>query len=84
VVVRVEDEGHGIPAEHLPHIFEPFFTTKGDKGTGMGLAMAKILIQRLGGSISAHNRPEGGACFELHFVPYPTYRARPARRRKSA
>jgi signal transduction histidine kinase len=84
VVVRVEDEGHGIPAEHLPRIFEPFFSTKGDKGTGMGLAMAKILIERLGGSIIARNRPEGGACFELHFVPYPRYRARPIKRRRTA
>jgi signal transduction histidine kinase len=79
VVVTVEDEGHGIPADNLPRIFDPFFTTKGDKGTGMGLAMAKVLIERLGGSIIARNRAEGGACFELHFVPYPRMRARPRR-----
>ena len=69
VTVKVEDEGTGIPAASLEQIFEPFFTTKGLDGSGMGLAVARETMRRLGGSISASNRPAGGACFELRFVP---------------
>jgi signal transduction histidine kinase len=67
VVVTVEDEGPGILPHHLPCIFEPQFTTKGPNGTGMGLATARTVMQRIGGSISARNRLKGGACFELRF-----------------
>jgi signal transduction histidine kinase len=64
----IEDEGTGIPAADLHRIFEPLFSTKGTNGLGMGLATADALMRRLGGSISARNRPRGGACFELTFV----------------
>jgi signal transduction histidine kinase len=67
-VVSVEDEGAGIPAEVLPRLFEPFFTTKGSNGTGLGLAMAKRAMARCGGTISARNRRQQGAAFELRFV----------------
>jgi signal transduction histidine kinase len=67
VVLAVEDQGIGIPPEALPRLFEPFFTTKGDRGMGMGLALARQLMRQLGGDITARNRPEGGACFELRF-----------------
>jgi signal transduction histidine kinase len=67
VRLTVEDEGTGIPEEHLPHLFEPFFTTKGDKGTGLGLAMAHGVVTRAGGTLTAANRPEGGAIFTLSF-----------------
>ncbi|HEY6394013.1 MAG TPA: ATP-binding protein, partial [Candidatus Binataceae bacterium] len=72
VVVRVVDSGIGIPAENLNRVFEPFFTTKGGRGTGLGLSMAYGVMTRLGGSIAASNRPEGGAVFTLTF---PLYRA---------
>jgi signal transduction histidine kinase len=68
VVVRVEDEGTGIAGANLSRIFEPFFSTKGANGTGIGLAVARETMGRIGGSITAQNRPEGGACFELRFV----------------
>jgi signal transduction histidine kinase len=61
--------GDGHPEEHLGHIFEPLFSTKREAGMGIGLAIAAELMRRLGGSIRAHNRPEGGACFELRFRP---------------
>ncbi len=70
VVVRIADNGKGIPEEDLPRIFEPFFSGKGSNGTGLGLALAKDTLSRMGGSITARNRSEGGACFELRFGQY--------------
>jgi signal transduction histidine kinase len=67
VVITVEDEGTGIPEAHLHSIFRPFFTTKGSLGTGLGLSMAYGVMSRAGGSITAANRPEGGAVFTLTF-----------------
>lgn len=66
--VRLEiwDSGTGIPAHLLHKIFEPFFTTKPvGKGTGLGLSIIYGLIKDFGGSISARNREEGGAAFEI-------------------
>ncbi len=68
VLVRVEDDGTGIAPHDLPRIFDPLFSTKGSDGMGMGLATAAALMRRLRGSISARNRPAGGACIELTFV----------------
>jgi signal transduction histidine kinase/ActR/RegA family two-component response regulator len=67
VVVRVSDDGAGIPVQHLARIFEPFFTTKGPRGTGLGLSIARDIMEGAGGSISAANRPGSGAVFELRF-----------------
>jgi signal transduction histidine kinase len=71
-VVTVEDEGTGIPEKHLRSLFRPFFTTKGKHGTGLGLSMAYGVMSRVGGSITAANRPGGGACFTLSF-PLPEH-----------
>jgi protein-histidine pros-kinase len=59
VQVTVRDTGCGIPAEHLATIFEPFFTTKGEKGTGIGLWVAKEIVERLGGRISVQSSTSG-------------------------
>jgi CheY-like chemotaxis protein len=67
VVITVADEGQGIARDHLDRIFDPFFTTKGERGTGLGLSTAYGAMRRLGGSISAANRAEGGAIFTLTF-----------------
>ncbi|MBN8470138.1 sensor histidine kinase [Corallococcus exiguus] len=75
VRVTVKDEGTGIPEEHLLNIFKPFFTTKGDKGTGLGLSMAHGVVTQAGGTLTAANRPEGGAVFTLTF---PALKAAPA------
>jgi signal transduction histidine kinase len=69
-VVEVADEGTGISEEQLAKIFEPFFTTKGIEGTGLGLSMARSAMNRIGGRISAANRPSGGAVFTLVFPPH--------------
>jgi signal transduction histidine kinase/CheY-like chemotaxis protein len=68
VTVRVCDQGVGIPPNNLERIFEPFFTTKGSDGTGLGLALARKVMETLGGTISAGNDPAGhGAVFTLRF-----------------
>jgi signal transduction histidine kinase len=69
VVIRVADRGSGIPPRVMRRLFEPFFTTKGDQGTGLGLWLAASTMRRLGGAISAANRPGGGAVFTLRFRP---------------
>jgi PAS domain S-box-containing protein len=71
VVVWVEDEGHGVPPEHLNRIFDPFFSTKGERGTGLGLSIAYAAMARIGGTISAANRKGGGAIFTLSFSVAP-------------
>ena len=58
VLIDVCDSGPGIPEADLLRLFEPFFTTK-SKGTGLGLAISKRMIERQGGSISAHNSSDG-------------------------
>ncbi|MCA9543817.1 MAG: hypothetical protein KC613_05485 [Myxococcales bacterium] len=56
----------GVEAETLAHIFDPFFTTKAvGKGTGLGLSISYGILEELGGSITAANRAEGGARFEV-------------------
>jgi signal transduction histidine kinase/FixJ family two-component response regulator len=51
VIIRVSDEGDGIVPENLDRIFEPFFTTKGDRGNGLGLSVARDIVERHGGRI---------------------------------
>ena len=58
----VRDNGNGIRQEHLAQIFEPFFTTKGDLGTGIGLWVAKQLVEARGGEISVASSTEEGNC----------------------
>ncbi|REG14307.1 phospho-acceptor domain-containing protein [Archangium gephyra] len=68
VVLRVEDNGPGFPPHVLPRLFETFFTTKGpEKGTGLGLALSRELVEQCGGSLVAENREEGGARLRLEF-----------------
>jgi signal transduction histidine kinase len=71
VYLAVEDDGPGIPADVLPNIFEAFVTTRLDaRGTGLGLTVAEGIVNQHGGSISASNRPEGGARLEV-WLPAP-------------
>jgi signal transduction histidine kinase len=58
VVVRITDDGPGIPKEIQQRIFEPFFTTKGvGKGTGLGLDVVRRLLQRHEGGVSVESEP---------------------------
>jgi signal transduction histidine kinase len=71
VSVKVEDDGPGIPPEVLPDIFEAFVSTRLDaRGTGLGLTVAEGIIHQHGGSITAGNRPGGGACLEVTLPAY--------------
>ena len=66
VVLRVGDSGPGISAEHIPVIFEPFFSTKGSKGTGLGLAVTRKIIEEHGGHIEVESRPDEPAVFAIY------------------
>jgi PAS domain S-box-containing protein len=66
VRIAVEDSGPGIAAEILPQLFHSFVTTKPrGKGTGLGLRICRRILEEMGGRISAGNRGEGGARFEI-------------------
>jgi signal transduction histidine kinase/ActR/RegA family two-component response regulator len=68
VTVRICDQGTGIAPQNLERIFEPFFTTKGPDGTGLGLSLARKVMETIGGSIIATNQATGdGAVFALKF-----------------
>jgi len=64
ILVSVRDTGPGFPAGMVDQFFEPFFSTKAE-GTGMGLAIARSLIEAHGGSLSGENCDDGGACFTV-------------------
>lgn len=68
----IRDSGTGIRPEHMERIFEPFFTTKGDLGTGIGLWVARQLVERRGGQISVASSTEkenGGTTITI-FLPF--------------
>jgi histidine kinase len=61
VVIEVVDRGIGISPENLPKVFDPFFTTKGpDRGTGLGLAVSKSIIEQFGGTLEIRSEPNQG------------------------
>ena len=65
----VEDDGPGISPEDLPHLFERFYRGKQPfgSGVGIGLALARMIINAQNGTVKAENRTEGGARFILRF-----------------
>jgi two-component system NtrC family sensor kinase len=66
IVVQVDDDGPGIPGEHLGRIFDPFFTTKSaGEGTGLGLSLSIGIVEAHGGRMAAENLPGRGARFTL-------------------
>ncbi|MCW4153882.1 MULTISPECIES: sensor histidine kinase [Halomonadaceae] len=66
VIIRVVDNGPGIPSQYLEQVFEPFFTTKAPgSGLGLGLSISSRIMDDLGGKLQAANLPDGGACFTI-------------------
>ena len=65
LAVWIQDNGVGIPEEHLSHIFDPFFTTKKGGGTGLGLSITYGIVQKLGGQISVKSKVGEGTRFTV-------------------
>ena len=67
--IRIWDEGPGFAQEDLPHLFERFYRGQNAApgGIGIGLALAKEIIELQNGTIRAQNHSDGGAEFEIHF-----------------
>lgn len=66
--LSVEDDGPGIPASVLPNLFRPFSTTK-EHGAGLGLALARKVVEAHGGEIRAERSALGGARFTIRLRP---------------
>ena len=68
-VLRVSDTGRGISAEQRQHLFDPFNRLGAERsavqGTGIGLAIVKALVERMGGTVHVESTPGAGSCFEL-------------------
>lgn len=82
VAVAVEDTGHGIEPEHLPHLFERFYRTdwaraKDAGGTGLGLPIVKEIAEAHGGTVSVTSQVEKGSVFTLR-LPVLTHQTIPA------
>jgi signal transduction histidine kinase len=68
-VLSVEDQGPGIPPEHLPHVFDRFYKADASRagvsgGSGLGLSIVKAIVERHGGTISIASQP-GRTVFEI-------------------
>ncbi|MEE9205487.1 MAG: ATP-binding protein [Acidimicrobiia bacterium] len=71
VLLRISDNGPGVPEETADRIFDPFFTTKdATSGTGFGLAICRDIAKEFGGGLTLDRDAEGGATFEVSF-PIP-------------
>jgi signal transduction histidine kinase len=64
IAVEIQDTGEGIPREVLPRLFEPFASNK-ERGTGLGLAVSRRIIEEHGGTVRARPRTPQGTAFEV-------------------
>ena len=71
--VRIEDHGIGIPAQDLKHIFEPFYRASNAtaiSGHGVGLALAREILDKFHAAVAVDSHPGEGTCFTIRFIPY--------------
>jgi len=79
VVVRVRDNGPGIPEENRSRVFDPFFTTRAlDEGTGLGLSIAFDIVREHDGSLELESELGQGTCFTVR-LPLPAGATRTVR-----
>ena len=71
VVLAVEDQGRGMPADEIETLFEPF-TSSFERGTGLGLAIVHRIVQDYGGSIQVASKPGAGSAFRVLLPQRPT------------
>jgi signal transduction histidine kinase len=85
VRIIIVDNGRGVPRHHLHKIFEPFFTTKDERGTGLGLALSKKIIESHGGCVRIRSRVQAGSSGTLFRIVLPACSpAGPQRQRANA
>ena len=77
VNIKIQDTGYGIPASDLPHIFERFYRVRNNghdeiEGNGLGLAIAKSVIEQHGGRVNVESEVGKGSCFNIMFPILPT------------
>ena len=76
--ICIWDEGAGFAKEDIPHLFERFYRGQrsgkeiknNDTGVGIGLSIARSILELQNGTITARNLPQGGACFQLKFYSH--------------
>ena len=74
-VIKVSDTGHGISREDMPRIFEPFFTTKA-RGTGLGLALCRKIVEEHGGQITVKSAVGQGTSVSVTIPASQSYSKR--------
>ncbi len=65
VILKVEDNGIGIPEKDLPKVFDPFFTSRKEKGFGLGLFTSRIIVEKHHGSLTAQSSPGEGTIMTI-------------------
>ena len=66
--ITVADTGPGIPEDQLPFVFDRFVKAADSTGSGLGLSIARDLVEAHDGTITASNRPKGGAVFQVNLA----------------